>query len=324
MNHLWGLGPDGRSGGQVPWLDRPYAAIDAYVDGLGAAAEPELRERLVHWMRYGFLVLPGAIEVDLVDELVADVDAVFARRAGQDALVTVEGAGTKPAREHTDEALRHPHLRVQDIHNLTDAGKRVGLHPTIVGMLGHLFREPTVMVQSLTFNHGTEQHPHQDFPFVVMQVLAHLVGAWVALEDVHADAGPVGYWPGSHHLDAFDWGGGSPVLDASSVHDELDYADHLTAACSEAQLSEGTTPFLARKGDVLLWHAALVHRGTATTDRSRTRRSFVCHYSTAATYTRDRRDPTVEPTRIRIGDGEVFADPRRPHLEGSLRSGADR
>jgi hypothetical protein len=112
---LWGLRPDGATDAPVPRLDGPYAAIDAYVAALPGGGPAGLREQLVHWMRFGFCVLRGAFEPELVDELLADVDAVFERRAGDDALITVEGVpGARRAADHTDESLRHPHLRVQD------------------------------------------------------------------------------------------------------------------------------------------------------------------------------------------------------------------
>jgi hypothetical protein len=38
-------------------------------------------------------------------------------------------------------------------------------------------------------------------------------------------------------------------------------------------------PFLARKGQVLLWHGCLVHGGSPVADASKTRRSFVVHYA---------------------------------------------
>ena len=37
-------------------------------------------------------------------------------------------------------------------------------------------------------------------------------------------------------------------------------------------------PFLAKKGDVLIWHANLVHGGMPIEDKNTTRKSMVIHY----------------------------------------------
>jgi hypothetical protein len=36
--------------------------------------------------------------------------------------------------------------------------------------------------------------------------------------------------------------------------------------------------YLAKRGDVLLWHALLVHGGSAIAKPGRTRKSMACHY----------------------------------------------
>ena len=36
--------------------------------------------------------------------------------------------------------------------------------------------------------------------------------------------------------------------------------------------------FIARKGDILLWHGQLIHGGDAVVNPSLTRKSYVCHY----------------------------------------------
>ena len=38
--------------------------------------------------------------------------------------------------------------------------------------------------------------------------------------------------------------------------------------------------FLARKGDVFIWHSDLVHGGSEILDPTKGRKSLVCHYST--------------------------------------------
>lgn len=301
----------------LPWLDRCYAEIDAYVASLGdAAPDYDLRAKLIDWMRNGYVVFEGAIDEPLIDAYVADIDAVMTEPSEFGVRLNVEGFGTAAARDLPSEAFEHHHLRVMDLHNLSDAGKNIMLHPTITEFLGHVFRDVVVAMQSLTFIHGTEQHAHQDYPYVVSGITSHLAATWVALEDVHADAGPLYYWEGSHTVAGFDWGDG-PLLTAESTRDELDFAAFLVEQCETGGARR--VAFRPRKGDVLFWHAGLVHGGSAVIDESLTRRSFVTHYSTATAYPRDRRDPSADPVVIELNGGRVYADPHGFDEEGRFR-----
>ncbi len=52
-----------------------------------------------------------------------------------------------------------------------------------------------------------------------------------------------------------------------------------------------------RRGDAFIWHAGLVHGGSRIADETRTRKSFVTHYCTAANY----RTRTAG-MKVRVGD----------------------
>jgi hypothetical protein len=55
------------------------------------------------------------------------------------------------------------------------------------------------------------------------------------------------------------------------------YLEHLKRKVSENHW--GREVFLPRKGDVLMWHGALIHGGTPMKNRRLTRKSFICHYT---------------------------------------------
>ncbi len=54
---------------------------------------------------------------------------------------------------------------------------------------------------------------------------------------------------------------------------------------------------LIEKGDILIWHASLAHRGTIVKNPDLTRLSLLVHYSSERGYTRDRRAPNAIPVR---------------------------
>lgn len=304
----------------LPWLDRPAAEVDDYVESLGAGApsEYDLREKLMLWSQFGYATLPRAVDPALIDAYLEDVEELFERREGP-TMLNLAPLGERAISTLSAEDLDTPTLRIMDFHNQSIAGKKLALHGAVTSFLGHVFRATPVCMQTLTFIHGTQQGAHQDYAFVVSGIPSHLAAAWIALEDVDADAGPLGYYPGSHTIRKFDWGNGL-FLTPESDHDEADFVEYIEEQCRARGLREEV--FLARKGDVFLWHAALAHMGTEVRDPSKTRKSLVAHYSTPQAYPRDRRDPSAEPVEHRYNGGVVYADPVRGEAEDSFRRGA--
>jgi ectoine hydroxylase-related dioxygenase (phytanoyl-CoA dioxygenase family) len=108
---------------------------------------------------------------------------------------------------------------------------------------------------------------------------------WIALEDVEDGTGELEYFVESHReLPEFLYNAThKSVQDAQRagagnnlIHDEVEQHLQVIQRAAEAQhLTKAR--FLARRGDVLVWHADLAHGGAATSS-SRTRKSLVTHY----------------------------------------------
>jgi ectoine hydroxylase-related dioxygenase (phytanoyl-CoA dioxygenase family) len=107
----------------------------------------------------------------------------------------------------------------------------------------------------------------------------YLIANWIAFEDITPDSGPLEFYPGSHRLPysysrecgiALDEGRGG----YGAYHAK--YETHVQRQIAEHNL----TPhyFNARKGDVLFWHANLLHGGSLIQNQQRSRRALVCHY----------------------------------------------
>jgi ectoine hydroxylase-related dioxygenase (phytanoyl-CoA dioxygenase family) len=306
----------------LPWLDQQSPDIDGYVKALGKHDEG-LRAQLAHWSQFGFIRMPGLIDHDLIDACLDDMEAVLAHPERTRLRLTIEGFGERQACDFPPQAFEQHHLRLMDLHNLSEAGKALSLHPAIVEFLGHVFRDTVVAMQSLTFKYSTEQSTHQDFAYVRSQIPSHLAATWIALEDVHPDAGPLFYYPGSHRIEKFDWGNGLFLTPESSRH-EGHFAEFLERQCAAAGLAREV--FYPKKGDVFFWHAALAHGGSPVVNPALTRKSYVTHYSSKSAYPSDRRAPHQAPHVFRINGAEVFRDPTFPQEENRLpyprRSGA--
>jgi ectoine hydroxylase-related dioxygenase (phytanoyl-CoA dioxygenase family) len=305
----------------LAWLDEKLASVDEYVESIGdrAPRSYDLREKLICWLQFGYVILPGVVGRELIDAYLADLEELFEARNSATKVAFLTG-DPRPIDGLAPEDLQTPDLRVMDFHNASVAGKKLALDESIVSFLGHVFRHTVICMQTLTFVHGTQQPAHQDYAFVVAGIPSHLAAAWIALEDIHPDAGPLGYYPGSHTIPKFDFGDGLFLTPESPLR-EADFLEHIERSCRERGLREEV--FLGDKGDVLLWHAALAHSGTPVNDPGRTRKSLVAHYSTRPAYRSDRRDPGAKPLEHSYNGGIVFADPLHPEAEDSFRRGAD-
>jgi phytanoyl-CoA hydroxylase len=300
--------------GSLPWLDQQAPDIDGYLKSL-KQPPANLRAQLEHWSQFGFIRMPALVDHALIDAYLEDVDAVLAHPERTRVHLTIEGFGERPACEFPRAAFEQHHLRFMDLHNLSQAGKALSLHPGIVEFLGHVLRDTVVAMQSLTFQHSTEQRTHQDFAYVRAQIPSHLAATWIALEDVHPDSGPLFYYPASHRIDKFDWGNGL-FLTPESTKSEDEFATFLDAKCADSGLQREV--FYPKKGDVFFWHAALAHGGSQVINPTLTRKSYVTHYSSKTAYPRDRRAPHKAPVAYKLNGGEVFQDPTLRQEENRL------
>lgn len=302
----------------APWIDRRDADVAGYVRSLPPGNRDDVAEALRHWRDDGYVVFEQAVSHALIDQYLSDLRELIEHPERYDVLVNHMERGIASARDLSREELRHPRVRVLDFHNASVAGKKLALAPPVTSFLRHVFREPVVGMQTLTFVRGSQQEEHQDYAYVVSGNPSHLAASWIALEDVHPDAGPLAYYPGSHRIPKFDFGDGM-FLTAQSPRREIDFLAHIRAECAARGLQEKL--FLARKGDVFVWHGALAHRGSPVRDPERTRLSLATHYSSASGYPRDRRAFDAVPQCYYHCDAFVYGDPLRPETENVFRGG---
>ena len=106
----------------------------------------------------------------------------------------------------------------------------------------------------------------------------NLIATWVALQDITIDDGPLHYYPGSHKL---PYVMNADCDNVGTKHrlgekDYTAYEDKIEEVIKENKLEK--KEFLAKKGDVLIWHANLLHGGNKVNKIGNTRKSMVFHY----------------------------------------------
>lgn len=200
--------------------------------------------------------------------------------------------------------------RLQDAWAFDEDVKKIASNEAIMHLLGKLYGRPAFPFQTLNFPVGTQQDAHSDSVHFSSLPERFMCGVWLAMEDVHPDAGPVFYLPGSHRWPVMT----NAVIGRRGFDSELQSAQDPFAQAWQA-LSETSgltrTPFLARKGQALIWSANLLHGGSRQIDPTRTRWSQVTHYyfEDCIYYTPAFSDETIGKLKLReiraINDGRL-------------------
>jgi phytanoyl-CoA hydroxylase len=273
------------------WVDQPDAA--RRIDGWQKRGElgREQGEKLRHFVERGYLTFDAGLPPRVFDDLAADVERVWRERPAD---LAYSPAGPLRSFAYADPARdRRPSYRIADLYSHSAAARELYLWRPIFDYVERILGQPAVATQSLYFEFGSQQALHRDPVFVQTRPASHLVAAWVALEDISPDSGPLVYVPGSHRLPYYQFAPGEHRFDQSR------YGERESQAMAEFDNEQvqahglGSESLLCPRGEVLLWHASLLHGGSPVADPARTRKSFVIHYSTLAGF-KLRRQSLVE------------------------------
>lgn len=296
------------------WIDTDDASFEDRLQGLRQAGRATAADEanLRFFRQHGWLKLEQAVAPALIDRVLADVERAWHDLPPQLVLNSRLPRPVRMGEMASEPGFRNTSVRYLDFHNISEAAAEIMLLPAAVRFIGLCFGERVAAMQTLLFENGTQQADHQDFAFVHSLRPACLMGAWVALEDAHLDAGPLFYWDGSQRVPKYVFDDGSVLVEGDGPHVRA-FEQYLGKTCRELGLER--LVFTPRKGDLLLWHAALVHGGMPRNNPALTRKSMVSHYTTLAAYPHDRRCPQETPLTIERNGGVYYAARGEGHVE---------
>lgn len=267
-----GAGPPDTGGRHWP---EPHPVAATMASGFGDnKVSADLR---TNWLNEGYAHLKGVFSA----EQIAEYNAIVAR-------VRAEIDDGKDANNFGD--------RIGQLHQQETDLLKVAADTRIVDFLTWAFESEPVLMGSLQFEKGTQQEAHIDAIFFWPEPAYSMAGAWVALEDINPDAGPLFYIPQSHRLPFFnsdDVVADEPALavrrqaarngelspeDKAALVSELGMAwtNRLLDLHAHVGVERVTLPVKA--GDVIIWHSLLAHGGSPRINPEMSRRSAVFHY----------------------------------------------
>jgi phytanoyl-CoA hydroxylase len=239
------------------------------------ALSPEQRE---FWDENGYLVLPGFFPEHEVARINDVIETAWRERRQPDnptvidVLVGPEGERRMYFRDAPDDAKDRPY-KLNDLYLLNSDIREFVLDRRLVAVLRDLIGGDPAVCNSLNFEYGSEQDYHFDTYYMPGPCKDGLVVTSIYLEDVHPDAGPLTFFPGSHRIPPYRFSHGGIYAAPDEMEAATEYARR------ELQSRSLTAEeFMGKKGDVFIWHEQLYHGGRPINDASRTRRSLVTHY----------------------------------------------
>jgi phytanoyl-CoA hydroxylase len=260
------------------WVDLPDA--DAIAKKLLETQAITAREhQLVRkFMTDGYVILEGAIPSATVDAFTAEVEALW-KTGHPSLLVGIPPNDTKAVLDPKYASVTG--IRMLDVYFHLESARKLLLHDSVTRFFQIVFNRAPLLFQSLSFPVGSEQGMHQDTAYVVVNSPMELSAAWIALEDIVEGSGELQLYAGSHRVPEQHFGGKrkhfSPAEDTHESH-----LAHLSRMNESAKaMGCELRRFHGKKGDVLIWHADLVHGGAPIINPKATRKSLVGHYCPA-------------------------------------------
>jgi len=282
------------------WVDRR----DAHDILEGRRARGEITdadaEVLAHYIDHGYVVFPKATDESVIDEFLAVFEAAWDAPPDD---ISLHWKGQYPLR--MDRKLYDEVTKVGEMHTCFEGAGELIFPPPVLRFLTQIYERPPVAFQTMTMRKGSEENLHIDTGPLTLTEPMSMTASWLALEDVQPLSGEFQFIPGSHHLpELLHYG-----TDKGHGGDYQEYDKILKTTlrmCEERGLE--TKTFMAKKGDVLIWHADLMHGGAPIQERQRTRTSLVAHlmpYGVMPTFF-----DASEVTAVPYAGGGYFLDAR--------------
>ncbi|NWG45512.1 MAG: phytanoyl-CoA dioxygenase family protein [Alphaproteobacteria bacterium] len=255
----------------------------------------------------GYVIFRDAIDHDLIDRFWRDVDNQIIHNPYL--TWSLHGKIYRNSEVSRGAVNTDTTLRIIDMESHSQLAARLMLHESVQSFLEAYYGYDPTAIQTLTYKFSSEQGAHSDLYLVSPPAVGpyyyrdSLAASWVACEDATEENGALVIYPGSHKLLK------KPLQLFNNEDGSFRYGEwvaYLEDLC--ARHGSGPELFLAKKGDVLIWHGDFVHAGGRILNRARTRKSLVTHYARVRTD-----EASADPSYVKErADGGWYFRKRRP------------
>jgi ectoine hydroxylase len=240
-----------------PWLDQISANKDLNGNKNLSEFPDAVQSKIKEWPANGFMVLENYFSHQEADAVNEEIDKLL-----KDKAVDFN---------YTNKKIMFAFLQSTRI-------KEIVYKPELLKLLTFILGKEVIPFQTINFLKGSEQKAHSDSIHMTTFPLGYLIAVWIALEDTHVNNGPLFYYKGSHKLPYIlneNFESGSTQFRIGDAAYKK-YEDKVQEVILQNKLQKND--FFAKKGDVFIWHANLIHGGNPVLDPTSGRKSMVVHY----------------------------------------------
>lgn len=217
-------------------------------------------EQKIFYFKYGYLLIKKLISKEECEEYLLHIEKL---NKGEKKLI-----GFKRSKGSSSYKGRtfNQHLYDSNVLNFL-------IYPKFKKLLEDCFGQQAEGIQTMHFFQGSEHPLHQD-----QYYLPDCMSAWIAMEDVNDENGPLCLQPKSH-LGRLITKKEIPLQQKGETYEQQQTNRYFPIVKKIAD--ENNIPIiniLAKQGDVLLFHGRLIHGGSALLKKNSTRHSLACHY----------------------------------------------
>jgi ectoine hydroxylase len=243
----------------IPWLDQANALEKLLEHPDFHLFSPTIQVQIRHFIENGYLVLRGWLDNIQVAEINAEIDKLLTQ-------------------QKTD--FNYTGRKIMAAYEISPTINHYFRQSALINLLTFMMGKKIIPFNTINFLEGSEQRAHSDSIHMTTEPQGYMIAAWTALDDCDENNGPLFYYPKSHrfpYIMSPDYDSGNTQL-LLGKDNNRQYENHIERLLTEKHLEKEY--FYAKKGDILLWHANLIHGGSPILQKGRTRKSMVAHYFT--------------------------------------------
>jgi len=275
---------------ECPWYDQPNA-LELLEERRKKENITDKDYELLHrWATDGYCIVSGVIPEQVIDSMMLDFDNLWTAERPLDGLtffdLALPPSGERLNMSHAEllkvdlprrlEARDIPNWRINHFDAYSEAARTIFHDRELIRLTSLIFNCQSVPDSTLSFMYGSAQDAHQDTAVFHIFPPNFIIGAWIACEDISPDCGPLMYYPKSHLEPIFHKFDNYPQTNYRTAGPDIveayrEYVKELTHKYDRHL-------FIAKKGEILLWHGMLLHGGAQINNAKLTRRSYVIHY----------------------------------------------
>lgn len=223
-----------------------------------------------HFSVEGYVVIPKALPPVLLDEVL-----LAQKAARKNPLLIYRGQGVvgyeRPKWDeygHMIRSIQNPHLLGLAPRLSRSICKLVFSSSISDALLRTTGISRWVNWQTMLFDRSVGTEVHLDTWFLDTEPKGHLIGAWMALEDIQPEAGPFLIYPRSQEL--------AVPTEISGLNGLIQRKQELSYALEQQAVKP--IRLLLRKGDLVLWNSLVAHGSDLPTSKNATRKSVTAHF----------------------------------------------